>query len=280
MDKIYINNLEFIAYHGVSQEEKSLGQKFLVSLEIFTETRRAGKSDKIEDTLNYSQIASDVEQNFTKKSLNLIEACAEDIAEFLLCKYQNINEIKIIIKKPSAPLKMHFDSVAVEVTRKRYEVYLSLGSNMGNREEKILSAIEEINKMGNTNVIKTSQIIEYEPFGFIEQAKFLNCVVKVSTLLIPQEFLKNILEIEKNLGRNRKNSKKWGPRIIDIDILLYGKEIVEDDNLSIPHLWMEKRAFVLEPLCEIAPNVIHPLLKKSIFRLNCELNGGYDDIKL
>lgn len=265
MDKIYINNLEFIGFHGVFPEEKKLGQKFLVSLELTVDTREAGKTGDLAKSVHYGLVAQDVEKLFLEKSIDLIETCAENIAEMVLKKYELVKEVKVIVKKPWAPLQMHFENVAVEITRKWHRVYLSLGSNIGNKRKNLLEAIRKIGELENTEVVKSSTILETEPFGYLEQDNFLNACLEVKTLMTAQEFLKEILQIELDMGRVREI--KWGPRIIDIDILFYDKEIIEEDNLAVPHPWICEREFVLDPLSEIAPNYIHPLEKKTITML-------------
>lgn len=265
MDKIYINNLEFIGFHGVFPEEKKLGQKFLVSLELTVDTREAGKTGDLTKSVHYGLVAQDVEKLFLEKSIDLIETCAENIAEMVLKKYELVKEVKVIVKKPWAPLQMHFENVAVEITRKWHRVYLSLGSNIGNKRKNLLEAIRKIGELENTEVVKSSTILETEPFGYLEQDNFLNACLEVKTLMTAQEFLKEILQIELDMGRVREI--KWGPRIIDIDILFYDKEIIEEDNLAVPHPWICEREFVLDPLFEIAPNYIHPLEKKTITML-------------
>lgn len=265
MDKIYINNLEFIGFHGVFPEEKKLGQKFLVSLELTVDTREAGKTGDLTKSVHYGLVAQDVEKLFQEKSIDLIETCAENIAEMVLKKYELVKEVKVIVKKPWAPLQMHFENVAVEITRKWHRVYLSLGSNIGNKRKNLLEAIRKIGELENTEVVKSSTILETEPFGYLEQDNFLNACLEVKTLMTAQEFLKEILQIELDMGRVREI--KWGPRIIDIDILFYDKEIIEEDNLAVPHPWICEREFVLDPLSEIAPNYIHPLEKKTITML-------------
>ncbi|WP_175612690.1 2-amino-4-hydroxy-6-hydroxymethyldihydropteridine diphosphokinase [Fusobacterium mortiferum] len=265
MDKIYINNLEFIGFHGVFPEEKKLGQKFLVSLELTVDTREAGKTEDLTKSVHYGLVAQDVEKLFLEKSIDLIETCAENIAEMVLKKYELVKEVKVIVKKPWAPLQMHFENVAVEITRKWHRVYLSLGSNIGNKRKNLLEAIRKIGELENTEVVKSSTILETEPFGYLEQDNFLNTCLEVKTLMTAQEFLKEILQIELDMGRVREI--KWGPRIIDIDILFYDKEIIEEDNLAVPHPWICEREFVLDPLSEIAPNYIHPLEKKTITML-------------
>ena len=265
MDKIYINNLEFIGFHGVFSEEKKLGQKFLLSLELTVDTREAGKTGDLTKSVHYGLVAQDVEKLFLEKSIDLIETCAENIAEMVLKKYELVKEVKVIVKKPWAPLQMHFENVAVEITRKWHRVYLSLGSNIGNKRKNLLEAIRKIGELENTEVVKSSTILETEPFGYLEQDNFLNACLEVKTLMTAQEFLKEILQIELDMGRVREI--KWGPRIIDIDILFYDKEIIEEDNLAVPHPWICEREFVLDPLSEIAPNYIHPLEKKTITML-------------
>lgn len=265
MDKIYINNLEFIGFHGVFPEEKKLGQKFLVSLELIVDTREAGKTGDLTKSVHYGLVAQDVERVFLEKSIDLIETCAENIAEMVLKKYELVKEIKVTVKKPWAPLQMHFENVAVEISRKWHKVYLSLGSNMGDKRENLLEAIKRVGELENTEVVKSSIILETEPFGYIEQDNFLNACLEVKTLLTPQEFLSSILKIELDMGRVREI--KWGPRVIDIDILFYDDEIIQEDNLAVPHPWICEREFVLEPLSEIAPNYVHPLERKTIMML-------------
>ena len=265
MDKIYINNLEFIGFHGVFPEEKKLGQKFLVSLELIVDTREAGKTGDLTKSVHYGLVAQDVERIFLEKSIDLIETCAENIAEMVLKKYELVKEVKVTVKKPWAPLQMHFENVAVEISRKWHKVYLSLGSNMGDKRENLLEAIKRVGELENTEVVKSSTILETEPFGYIEQDNFLNACLEVKTLLTPQEFLSSILKIELDMGRVREI--KWGPRVIDIDILFYDNEIIQEDNLAVPHPWICEREFVLEPLSEIAPNYVHPLERKTIMML-------------
>ena len=164
MDKIYIRDLEFIGYHGVFEEEKKLGQKFYLSLELSTDLREA--NDDITKTTHYGEVAETVKKIFFQKKYDLIETLAEDIA---------------------------------------------------------------------------------------------------------REVLTELLAIEIRMGRERKI--KWGPRIIDLDIIFYNKEVIEEDDLIVPHPYMEYRDFVLKPLEEIIPNFVHPLLLKRISTLKKELEN-------
>ncbi|WP_288730304.1 2-amino-4-hydroxy-6-hydroxymethyldihydropteridine diphosphokinase [uncultured Fusobacterium sp.] len=265
MDKIYIENLEFRAYHGVFPEEKKLGQKFIVSLELELDTREAALSNNLEKTLHYGLISERVQSIVLEKSYDLLESLAEKIAETLLLEYPLLQGVKVRVDKPQAPIPLPFGTVAVEIYRSWHKVYLSLGSNLGEKTANLERAIQEISSLKHTSLCKKSSFLETEPFGYVEQDFFVNACIEVKTLLTAKELLASCLVIEEKMGRKRVI--KWGPRNIDIDILFYDKEIYDEEDLVIPHPWIEERMFVLEPLCEIAPNYIHPILKKTIFML-------------
>ena len=140
-------------------------------------------------------------------------------------------------------------------------VYLQLGSNLGEREQLLSSAIKLINeRVGKVNV--SSQIYESTPWRVDGQEKYLNQIIKIKTLFSPEKTLDSILKIETDLGRLR--IEKWGERLIDIDIIFFNNEIIENSNLCIPHKHMHERNFVLAPLNEIAADVIHPKYKKTV----------------
>lgn len=151
-------------------------------------------------------------------------------------------------------------------------VYLCLGSNLGDRFTLINQAVNLFNLSDDTKIIRTSAIYETEPWGLKEQNWFLNLIVEAKTSLSPEDLLKRCQKIEDLLGLDRINKKHWGERPIDIDILFYEKKIINTKQLTIPHKYLHKRAFVLVPLLELIPNFKHPILEKTITEL-------YDDLE-
>jgi len=161
-----------------------------------------------------------------------------------------------------------------------YTVYLGLGSNVGDREEYIEQAVFIMEKNPNIQVTRRSSNIETEAEGTPpNQPPFINAVVEIRTKLDPYKLLDVCHEIEATLGRERE--LEWGPRTCDIDILMYDGEVISEENLQIPHPLLHERVFVLKPLAEIAPNLIHPILEKTIGALyeekKVDRGETYDD---
>jgi 2-amino-4-hydroxy-6-hydroxymethyldihydropteridine diphosphokinase len=144
--------------------------------------------------------------------------------------------------------------------------YIGLGSNVGDRLQNIMKAVALIADWPDSKILKTSSIYETEPWGVKDQAPFFNAAIEISTELCPEALLKHCLDTEKQMGRIR--CVKWGPRIIDLDILFYGNQVVKTDTLVIPHPLLAERDFVIIPLNDIAPDFIHPVTHLTIHELS------------
>jgi len=145
------------------------------------------------------------------------------------------------------------------------KVYAGLGSNLGNKRENIIKAIDRLDACEGICVKEKSAFFNTTPVGGPLQPDYVNCVIGMETEIEPQVLLEEFKKIEIGLGR--KPGVRWGPRVVDLDILLYGNRIVDEHNLKIPHERMHERAFVLEPLCEISPDIKHPVSGISISEL-------------
>jgi len=152
-----------------------------------------------------------------------------------------------------------------------HKAFIAIGSNLGDRMKNIEIALKKMEDYG-LRIIKKSSIIETEPYGFKEQGKFLNGVILIETDLDPFELLNLLLNIEKEMGRERKI--RWGPRNIDLDIIFYDDLIINTDNLKIPHPDAHNRTFVMGPLSEIDPDFVHPVLNKKVKDIYLELIEG------
>ncbi len=144
--------------------------------------------------------------------------------------------------------------------------YIALGANLGDRRANIESALDHLRQTPGVSVVKVSSLIENPAVGGpADSPAFLNAAAQVETELSPRELLQRLLEIERALGRERR--EKWGPREIDLDLLLYGDQVIAEPHLQVPHPLMHERRFVIEPMVEIAPDVVHPVLRKTMREL-------------
>ncbi len=149
--------------------------------------------------------------------------------------------------------------------------YIGLGSNLGNRQDNINSAVQMLSEVAGIEVVRVSELIETTPLGQAEQPMYLNAVAELRTGLSPDDLLKTLINIETALGRKRQ--EKWSSRIIDLDILLYGSEVIDSPHLTIPHPQMHLRSFVLEGLAALNGAFVHPVIKESFNELSRRLNG-------
>ncbi len=258
-DKITVTGLKIYAYHGCLLSEKEKGQDFYIDLNIFLNLNDAGKTDELDCTVDYACVCTTVREAFTKKSYDLIEAAAEAVAMAVLKKYSLISSVEVTVHKPNAPIPAEFNDISVNILRTRHRVYVSVGSNLGDSEAIIKEAETKLNKVKGVEIIKESSIITTKAYGLTDQPDFKNAMWIVNTILSPTEFLNVLNRIEADLGRERL--VHWGPRTIDLDIVYFDDFVIDTDRLTIPHIDMANREFVLRPLMEVDPYVRHPVTK-------------------
>lgn len=269
MDIIKIENLVLFANHGLYPEEKTLGQKFSLDISLYLDTQYPGITKDLDHSVDYGTLIGEIKDLFRRKSVDLLETLAEDLASYILDTRDQVEEVEVTICKPWAPVMTQLDTICVHVRRKRNLAYLGLGSNMGESKDILDEALELLGEKSHTKIKERSSIIQTEAWGMEDQDDFLNMVVEIQTSLKADNLLKFTQSIEDKLGRTR--SVKWGPRLIDIDILFYNDEIIYTKDLIVPHPYIEERDFVLGPMEEIAPFFIHPVLNKQIRVLNKDL---------
>lgn len=264
-DQIIIKNLEVFANHGVFPEEQKLGQKFVVSAVLSTDTRRAGKTDDLETSIDYGAICQTISHFLKTNTYKLLERAAECLAEELLLHTPGLSSLRLELQKPWAPVGMPLQTVSVAIKRGWHTVYLGLGSNLGDKETYLKEAIQALKETVSCQVETVSAFLVTKPYGVTDQDDFINACLKLRTLLSPHELLEELHRIEQNAGRKR--TLRWGPRTLDLDILFYDDLILGDDDLCIPHADLANREFVLRPLCEIAPYFHHPATGKTVWEM-------------
>ncbi|MDO4633340.1 MAG: 2-amino-4-hydroxy-6-hydroxymethyldihydropteridine diphosphokinase [Eubacteriales bacterium] len=265
MDKITIKNLEIFANHGVFPAENELGQKFVISAVLYTETRKAGKSDDLTCSIHYGEVSHFIKKFVEGHTYKLLETVVEQLAEALLLEWKNLQAVELEIQKPWAPIGLPLETVSVAIRREWHTAYIALGSNMGDKLAYLNLAVLRLAEHPLCRVTKVSDYLLTEPYGGVEQDDFLNGALELQTLLPPEELLDLLHEIEQEAHRERL--VHWGPRTLDLDILLYDDEIIDTPDLHIPHIELHKRDFVLIPLAQIAPYRRHPLLGRTMLEL-------------
>ncbi len=264
-DRIEIHKLEIFARHGVYKQENDLGQKFYISVQLSVNTGRAATDDDIHQSVNYAQVCENLTGWMQEKSYKLIETAAEHCARMLLNTYPEVEGVVLDLEKPAAPMPYHTDTVLVHIERRRHQVFLSFGSNIGDREATIGKALGMIRDHEDMKLVCVSSLIETKAYGKEDQPDFLNGALLLETWLGPEDLLDELHKIEAALGRERK--VHWGPRTIDLDIIFYDHEIIDTPDLHIPHIDMANRLFVLRPLMQIGGWYRHPVLNMTVEQL-------------
>lgn len=265
MEQILVQGLQVFGYHGVYEQEKEEGQTFLVNCVMDTSFASAIHSDDVGETVDYGTVCLFIKKYFEEKAYDLLEKVADELATSIMYAFPGIEKIQIQITKPNAPIPMEFERVGVRVEKKWHKVALAIGSNMGDKEKYLTDALETLIANPDIRNVIVSDYIETEPYGYVDQDKFLNGAVTLETLLSAEDLLIFLHEIEAKAERKREIH--WGPRTLDLDILLYDDVCMHTKELTIPHIDMCNRMFVLEPLMQIAPGLVHPVRRRTIYDL-------------
>ena len=264
MDQLRIKDLEVYAYHGVFAAEKELGQRFVLDLILDYDMTRAAKTGDLTASIHYGELAQELVKWCQESKEDLIETLAYQLIGKIFQSYDLVEKVSLEVKKPWAPVPLPLDTCSVKLVRQKRKAFIALGSNQGSPTANLDAALEKMAEQ-NIRILQVSSRIETEPWGGVEQDPFLNQVVEVETWLNPEELMQTLLAIEADLGRVREI--KWGPRVIDLDILYIGQEEINSPDLIVPHPYVAERAFVLQSLVEIAPHFVDPVQKKSICQL-------------
>jgi len=249
-DVIELTGIRALGAIGVLAEERERAQPFEVDLSIEVDLRAAGRTDALEDTINYAVPVDIVTSVIERGGHQLLERVAQQIADDVLA-IDGVKAVDIVVRKLRPPLPHDLASSAVRIRRSRALVraFVALGSNIGDRRAHLVSALDALDPVRLSGVYETPPV--GGPGG---QGSFLNMVVELYTDLGPHELLDRCQQIELKAGRAR--DVHWGPRTLDVDILLYGEDAIEGDHLIVPHPRMWDRGFVLTPLEDLAPELL------------------------
>ena len=260
-DQIIVSGLRAVTVVGALPHEREIAQPLQIDLVVEADLHDAGRSDELGDTVNYGLVCERVVAVVTESKDVLLERLAARVAEDVLL-IDRVESVDVTLTKLRPPIPADVDTTAVRIRRTRMEVdvaptvahraYLALGSNLGDREAFLRDAVAELD-----GVTAMSQVYETDPVGGPDgQGAYLNMVVEVETTLDPFALLRRCQRIEANAMRQRV--VHWGPRTLDVDIVLYDDVEIASESLTIPHPRFDERRFVLEPLSELAPDRCPP----------------------
>lgn len=268
LDQIRIRDLEIYAGHGALPMENRNGQLFILDICLHQDLAPAGKTDRLSESTHYGEVSRFADRFLRQHTYQLIETAAEQLSKELLLAFPGIREVELELKKPNAPIGLPLSCVSVKICRGWKQVYLGIGSNMGDKHRYLEEALKGLRAHPQVRNVVCSELIETVPYGGVEQEDFLNGAVELETLLTPWELLDFLHELEQRAGRERKIH--WGPRTLDLDILFFQDCIVQERDLMIPHPDIENRLFVLEPLAQLCPYYIDPVSGKSVKQMLVE----------
>nr|WP_202405376.1 2-amino-4-hydroxy-6-hydroxymethyldihydropteridine diphosphokinase [Saccharibacter sp. 17.LH.SD] len=254
MTRVRVRDLCLFGYHGVLPEENRLGQRFIVSLEVAADLTAAMEGDNYEHAVCYGQLSDVAHEIVTGPAIALIETVADRIARTILERFPKVEEVRVEVRKPSVPLPYAVSETSAEVVVKRqHRIGFSVGSNSGEREACLHAAVNALARHEGVGIEQVSSLYDTAPWGVEDQASFINLCAVGKTVLAPQELLNVCKHIEYELGRIP--GRRWGERAVDIDLLFYDDCEIDNSVLKLPHRHLFERAFVLEPLAELAPEM-------------------------
>lgn len=259
-DVVRLTGLRATGFHGVFAHEKREGQEFVVDVVLEGDLSVAGRSDRLEDTVNYAVVADLAHDRITGPSFDLIEALAEAIAGDCL-SLDRVASVEVTVAKPAAPIPHSFADVSVTIRRRHpAPIVIALGGNLGDRAATLRAAVADLRALPGVRVTAVSPLVETDPVGGPEQADYLNAVVLAESTLDPAALLARLHRIEASHGRVR--SVRWGERTLDLDLIQYGTpgrfdEVRSDDpEVTLPHPRAAARPFVLHPWRLVDPGAV------------------------
>jgi dihydroneopterin aldolase/2-amino-4-hydroxy-6-hydroxymethyldihydropteridine diphosphokinase len=259
-DRIVLNGVEAVGHHGVFEHEKSAGQRFVVDVVLEADLRRAGASDDLRDTVDYSGVAAAVVERIEGQPFDLVERLAEVIAGDLL-EHTLVDAVDVTVHKPQAPMPVAFADLSVRVRRERgVPVVVALGGNLGDRVATLHRAVADLRALPGLRVTAVSSLVETDPVGGPEQPDYLNAILLATTTLEADQLLAALHAIEARHGRER--NERWGSRSLDLDLVQYGRPGTPaerrsaDQDVRLPHPRAAERPFVLVPWAQVDPEAV------------------------
>lgn len=257
-DRIELRNIRAVGTIGVLPEEQARPQPFEVDVVIEVDARAAGRTDDLDQSVDYGVAIALAVKVVEQEQTLLLERVATRIAEEVL-GLARVNAVEVTVRKLRPPVPEDIASTGVRIRRSRPDLarpprrptvaYVAIGSNLGDRRAHLRYAVRAL-----PEVVGISGVFETEPVGGPDQGPYLNMVVKLDTVQHPFELLDTCLAIEAGAGRER--TVHWGARTLDLDVLLWGDATIDSEHLTVPHPRMWERRFVLEPLADLAPELL------------------------
>lgn len=273
-ERIELKGLRVLGRCGAGEEERAVPQPLEIDLEVVVDLTGAAASDELADTVDYAGVCDRVAEVVTAQAVALLEHLAELLAQAVLELDGRIEWVVVAVRKLRPPVPYDLASAGVSLTRfraQRLRAFLGLGSNVGEREEQLRRAVA-----GLPDVVGVSPVYETEPVGGPAQERYLNAVVELVTERSPRQLLDVARALEHLAGREA--GERFGPRPLDVDVLLVGDLNIDEADLVVPHPRMWARRFVLAPLADLAPELVAPGALASshgqVRRLELRLDQG------